>query len=624
MAVKSTLFVRCLCAAGAILVGLSLSHSITAESLSSDKEAEDHGSSVSTDEQFWAFQPPQPQTLPIISDPQWPHRRIDHFILAQLDAQELLPSPTADRRTIIRRLFFDLTGLPPNLEEINQYLNDHAPDATDRLVDRLLASPRFGERMASFWLPLARYGENQAHDYKGFLLDTYPNAYLYRDWVIAAFNDDMPYDKFVRLQLAADLVKGLESENLIALSFLGLGPKYFGRGQLEVMADEWADGIETISRTFLGMTVACARCHDHKYDPISTEDYYALAGVLASTEQYNTHEMKVVEDEVKDEKFLEFDPQTMHIVRDKEPKDLPVFIGGSVDVEGEIVPRRFLPVLSGGNAAPFSEGSGRGELADAIVSTENPVTARVIVNRVWDILFGQPLVRTTSNFGTRGELPSHPMLLDDLAVRFMENGWSFKWLLRELVLSATYQQGMVADEKQIDVDPTNKWYSRMAARRLPAEMWRDAALTVTGELDDDDCGGPSGDLADSSFLRRTLYSHIDRRQLSEYLELFDYPNPNSHHPRRDQTISPLQKLYLLNHPFVLDRAESLANLLIAYSDHREDRIDRAYELLYARLPSKEETELGLAFVNREDLAQPEAWQLYAQTLLTANEMFYVE
>lgn len=595
-----------------------------AERLAASEHVEGTGPSNSAAEQLWSLQPPKAHPLPPISKPDWPLQRIDHFVLARLDLHQLAPSPATDKRTLIRRLSFDLTGLPPTIDQIEEYIVDESPEATARLVDRLLSSPHFGERLASFWLTLARYGENQAHDYKGYLEDNYPNAYRYRDWVIAAFNDDLPYDDFVRLQLAADFVEGEQSEHLAALGFLGLGPKYFGRAQLDVMADEWADGIETISGAFLGMTIACARCHDHKYDPIAMEDYYAVAGVMASTEYYNTHEIKVVEDEVKDEIYLEYDPQTLHIVRDRDPRDLPVFVGGDVELQGEVVARGLSPAMSGRAAMRLASGSGRGELADSIVSDENPLAARVIVNRVWELLFGRALVATPSNFGHRGGKPSHPMLLDDLAVRFMQNGWSLKWLVKELVLSATYQQGVAANERFEEVDPANKWYWKMLRRKLPAEMWRDATLAACGELDADTVGGPSGDLNDRSFRRRTVYSSIDRRRLTEYLDLFDYPNPNSHRPRRDQTISPLQKLYLLNHPFVLDRAESLANSLLARFADNQERISLAYELLFARPPDEEEVKLGKAFLTSSTRGHTDAWQLYVQTLMTANEMLYLE
>ena len=248
----------------------------------------------------------------------------------------------------------------------------------------------------------------------------------------------------------------------------------------------------------------------------------------------------------------------------------------------------------------------------------------MIVNRVWDLYFGRPLVSTLSNFGTRGAQPTHPQLLDDLAVSFMEHGWSLKWLIRELVLSATYRQSVQGTEETSDQDPMNQWYWHMSIRRLPAEMWRDAILAVTGELDNAPIGGRSGDLNDPTFLRRTVYSYIDRRQLAEYLELFDYPNPNSHRPRRDQTISPLQKLYLLNHPFVIDRAETFAEQLAAQCVETEERIRQAYEMLYARLPSDQELKLGLVFVSNPEFQQPRAWQMYVQSLMTANEMFYLK
>src|SRR3989454_7696 len=265
----------------------------------------------------------------------------------------------------------------------------------------------------------------------------YPHAYRYREWVIDSFNRDLPYDQFIRLQLAADKINA-GAENLVALGFLGLGPKYYNRGRLEVQADEWEDRVDTVGRAMLGLTVACARCHDHKFDPITMRDYYALAGVFASTKMVNkTADGKIIEGKVNADKMP---PNTFHMVEDGEAKDLNVFIRGNVERKGPIAERRFLRVLSEGEPAPFKEGGGRKELAEAIASPHNPLTARVMVNRVWGVCFGKPLVLTPSNFGHSGQPPTHPELLDDLAVRFTLNGWSVKGLVREMVLSSAYRQ----------------------------------------------------------------------------------------------------------------------------------------------------------------------------------------
>ncbi len=589
---------------------------------------------IAAGKQFWSFQPPRRYDPPPVRAADWPKQPIDRFILARLEAVDLKPSPPADRRTWIRRVTFDLIGLPPTPEEIEAFVRDPSPDADARVIDRLLTSPHYGERWARMWLDVARYAEDQAHIVGNDQSLFYPQAYLYRDWVIKALNDDLPYDRFVRLQLAADLIEPDNPTNHPALGYLGLGPKYYGRGSLAVKCDEWEDRVDIVGRALLGLTVACARCHDHKYDPIPTEDYYALAGVFASTDMYNrpldnapkpeAEPAKKPDDKTKSPR------NTLHIVREGKPTDLTIFIRGDVNNKGPVVPRHFLQVLSDGPPQPFRQGSGRRELAEAIVSPQNPLTARVIVNRVWGQVFGRPLVGTPSNFGALGERPTHPELLDDLAVRFMENGWSLKWLVRELVLSATYRQTSGIVDAQTDrqaVDPENRLLSHMNRRRLSVEAWRDEVLAANGCLESS-IGGPSIDPQDPQQRRRTVYSNVSRLSLNPLLALFDFPDPNIHADRRVETTTPLQKLFVLNSPWMVDQAAALAERLCVdipgdADDANRRRIGRAYELLYARPATEAETRLGLEFLSRGEAAK-DAWRQYAQVLLAANETLYID
>ncbi|MCA9117845.1 MAG: DUF1549 domain-containing protein, partial [Planctomycetaceae bacterium] len=535
---------------------------------------------------FWSFRPVEIRPLPESAgtawpgQAQWPRRRIDHFIGHQLAARGLQPAPMADRRTLIRRLSYDLTGLPPTWEEVEAFVADRSPTAWEQLTERLLASPRYGERWGRHWLDVARYAEDNPTNESTCKPPRFPHPY--RDWVIRSLNEDLPYDEFVRRQLAADLMDGLPPEELAATGFLGLSPVYHKEPKLSadviatIVADEWDERIDTMTRGFLGLTVACARCHDHKFDPIRTEDYYSLAGVMASTrlvewplarvpaetakQLQDTNEAivdvtlrlsyaKIMQktakeageptepfqprvDELEAElKALKerklFDGPVVNGVQDAglwidgsdpawttlefrtgTPRDLPVFLRGNPAKHGEIVPRRFLEVLSPSAPAPFKQGSGRLELASAIVEQSRGLAARVMVNRVWGWHFGQPLVRTPSNFGQLGDRPSHPELLDDLAARFVLHGWSLKWLHREIVLSATWRQSAVHVPAAGETDPqavdgANRLLWKMNRRRLEPEAWRDAVLLAGGQLDQT-MGGQSQAL-DEKNTRRTVY-----------------------------------------------------------------------------------------------------------------------
>ncbi|WP_145220383.1 PSD1 and planctomycete cytochrome C domain-containing protein [Planctomycetes bacterium TBK1r] len=581
--------------------------------------------------QFWAFQPPalhQPSEIAGHegAGSSWAANKLDRFVFARLSQHGLSPNPPASKRTWLRRVSFDLTGLPPTIEEVEAFQADNSPQAKLRVVDRFLASPQHGERWARIWLDVARYAEDQAHIVGNNDSLTYPNAYLYRDWVIHALAGDMPYDDFVRDQVAADLLHPGAPERHVALGFLGLGPKYYRRNDPEVMADEWEDRIDTVSRGLLGLTVACARCHDHKYDPVPTADYYALAGVFASTEMFN----RPLDESVETNGPQAKKPQdAVHIVREGKPQDLKVMIRGDAKRLGETVPRGFLTVLTPSQTEPaaadgfaggFSNGSGRAALADAVVHSSNPLTARVIVNRVWHQLMGAPIVATPSNFGSLGGRPSHPLLLDDLAVRFMNAGWSLKWLQREIVLSATYGQSSEIDPVQSETDPDNQWRWRMPRRRLSLEAYRDAILSASGGLDTQ-IGGRSIDPQQTSTGRRTVYSEVSRLDLSPMLARFDFPDPNAHSPGRHETTTPLQKLFLLNSPFLIHHASMLAERIRTARPTDPQRITLAWQLVYGRTPSDEERELAERYVAD---GSRERWNGLAQTLLISNEMFMLD
>jgi len=609
--------------------------------LAGSEAARADGSVVATEEfdwskarEFWSFRAPQAQLLPRVQNKRWPRERMDSFVLASMEKRGLSPSLEADRRTLIRRVTFDLTGLPPTPEDVRTFLADRRADAYERLVGRLLASTRYGERMASLWLNVARYAEDQAHQVGDDTQSFYPNAWRYRSWVIGAFNRDLPYDQFIQLQLAADKLDGGTTNapgDLAALGFIGLGPKYYNRNRLDVMADEWEDRVDTVTRSFLGLTVACARCHDHKYDPITTRDYYGLAGIFASTRLVDKTPGGKIEEAPKENKDSDgkkvkpkANPDAMHVVDDGEKaRDLNVFIRGNVERKGPVVERRFLQILCDGEPKRFTVGSGREELAESISSRANPLTARVMVNRVWTILFGRGLVGTPSNFGSQGQRPTHPELLDDLAVRFMDNDWSVKALVREIVLSATYRQSSRLDATKQAIDAENVYLWRVNRRRLTVEMWRDSILVVSGELADSD--GKSQELDEPANRQRTVYARISRLKLNDVLVQFDYPDANVHAEKRAVTTTATQKLFVMNSPFMLAQAKALATRLTA--NPREGnrlRVERAYELLYSRPATSAETKLALEFLGRAETPEMPRWEQYAQMLLAANEMFYVD
>jgi hypothetical protein len=749
------------------------------------------------DRAFWSFKPVVKPTVPSGDG-----SAIDRFVDQHLEAKHLKANARATRSDLVRRAYLDLTGLPPTYEETQAFVHDQSPEAFTKVVDRLLASPHYGERWGRYWLDVGRYADDR--------LDSdvelpYPNSFRYRDWVINAFNRDMPYNTFVKAQIAGDLIdKGDRKPDALAvgLGFYGLSPE---------LTD---DRVDVTTRGFLALTGACAQCHDHKFDPIPTKDYYALQGVFTSTKrtQYElapADEVKRYKDQAKriddvksriedylhhqadelaemlasespryiravrkvvgnspadaakvaevdhldretlerwvkylktgpiDNKYLKgwkdesFDlskfrheallvlkerkevdaknqanqatnapestaataalpPDRFYLWRDlffndfygREFKqeedgilwygpnrgylssdgtierfldgrwkaylgemraelkeltaalppqyafahtieDLPqaknekIQIGGQPDRLGEEAPRAFLSILSKGEPVPFKDGSGRRELAEAIADPSNPLTARVIVNRIWQHHFGDGLVRTVSNFGAMGETPSNTELLDYLAATFVEDGWSMKKLHRAIMLSDTYQRSSDYSAANFAIDPENRLLWRANRQRLDAEAMRDTLLQVTGELDPA-VGGKPASLGVEANHRRSVYGFVSRRKLDGTLALFDFPNPNLSAEKRVATATPLQQLFFLNSEFLKARATALTSR-IDPALPTEARVRKAYQIVFGREPSKEELALGVIFVTNKG----DGWLPYAQVLLSSNELLFM-
>jgi len=636
------------------------------------------GIDIEAGRQFWSFRPLAAPATPRVENDGWSRNVVDRFVLEKLQAADLTPHNDADRRVLIRRATFDLLGLPPTPAEIEEFVSDPQPDAYERLIDRLLASPHYGERWGRHWLDLARYTD-ETPDWQS----PSNRGWVYRDWVIASLNSDLGYDTFLRRQLAADLDEGASVDDLAALGFLGLSPTYWKELRLapevimQIVADEWDERIDAVTRSFLGLTVSCARCHDHKFDPITVQDYYALAGVFASTQvadrpllppesaaplmatRHRINELQAELAKITDKKSEPatklqaeidelkktpgYDGAWVHAVEEASiyvlpdgpemtrletrpgaARNLAIFKRGNPTNLGDVVPRRFLQVLSRSDAQPFANGSGRRDLADAILSDAQPLAARVIVNRVWRHHFGQGIVRTPSDFGIQGEPPTHPELLDWLATRFITEGWSLKWLHRELMLSSTYRQSSDYLAAAAATDPENRLLWRMNPRRLEIEAWRDAMLAVSGKLDVA-MAGPSGNLTDPADVRRTIYGKIEREELNNMLRLYDFPEPAAHSPNRETTTTPLQQLFVLNSPFVQQQSQALAGRITGSEADDGARVRNLYALLYGRAPTDDEAALVLSALNSSPGATPAVrWTPLIHVLLGANEFMFVD
>ncbi len=789
----------------------------------------------------WALQPVRAPQLPKVGDDVRINTPVDRFVAARLESQGLSPSPPADRATLIRRLSIDLTGLPPTMAEMHDFVNDSTPDAYERLVDRLLASPHYGERWGRFWLDVARYGDNRGYV---FTQETrYAYSYTYRDYVIRAFNEDVPFDQFILEQLAADrLDRQGDDRSLAALGFLTTGSRF--RNGIHDIID---DRIDVVTRGLQGLTVTCARCHDHKSDPITMTDYYALYGVFSSSyepkdlpqigqspdaEGYKAYQAELGKREQARETFLDSiygklmtemrvqagpalalaagkngarkqpqtkegprpqvvrmwqtylvslagkphpifgpllgfvrlpkdrfaqeartgiqklqqanetadeanrinplvldvlaktppkslveaaqtygtllagiekqwqetlkaspqakgldepaaeairqllyseqlsagvpreqiarflrrdernklsalqrkvdqwktvsphaPPRAMVLLDSDKPRDARLFQRGNPARPGDVVPRRFLTMLEGPDSV-YRDGSGRLELAKSIVDRSNPLTARVFVNRVWMHHFGTPLVVATSNFGVQTDPPTHPELLDYLAHRFMEEGWSVKKLHKQIVLSATYQQSSAGREDCRKVDPENRLIWRMNRRRLDFEAMRDSLLAVSGELHRT-LGGKPGDLLKGPGMRRrTVYGYVDRFNLPGLFRVFDFPNPDVSTGTRSETTVPQQALFGMNSPFVVERAKQVARLEpIAKATQADAKVRGLYRQVHAREPRDDEIALAIQFVAAADASTKagkpggqslSGWEQLAQVLLMTNEFMFVD
>jgi len=613
----------------------------------------------------WAFQPVTQPAVPAVKDNSWVQSPLDHFVLAKLESVGLHPNPPADKRTLIRRATFDLTGLPPTEPEIQRFVADDSPDAFAKVVDRLLASPAYGERWARYWLDVARYSDTKG-DAPKRNDPRYPHAWTYRDYVIDAFNRDKPYSQFILEQLAADrLVVELEDKAkakkvepptdrtvLAALGFLTLGNQFDGRRD-----DVIADQIDVTTKAFLGLTVACARCHDHKFDPIPTKDYYSLYGVFANTVEpprvtteptlytklpktpdlldylARSEELKKKEGDLQAQ-FLEFrrsrdrDPQKRRelvraegllqrqvgdleiehpgaparanvVIDVPRAHDYPVLLRGEVQNKGDTVPRRFIECLSPDpkHRPEWNKGSGRVDLAKAIADPKNPLTARVLVNRLWQQHFGAGFVTTPDDFGNMSVPPANPELLDWLALRFVESGWSIKQLQRTIVLSSTYQQSSAANPAAVALDPDNKLLWRANLRRLQFEEVYDSLLAIAGTLDRTVGGKSVMPSSDSFGTRRSLYTYVDRRNPPELLTQFDFPNPDTPSGKRYETTVPQQALFLMNSPLVIETARKLTHRpAFAALDTDANRVTSLYLAIFQRPPTDREVDLGVRYV----------------------------
>jgi len=717
---------------------------------------------------FWSFRPIANPTPPSIRDAKWAHSEIDRFILAKLEEHSLKPVPAASKRTLLRRATYDLTGLPPTPAEVAAFETDRSPTAFAKVVDRLLDSPRYGEKWGRFWLDIARYSDDRLDSERD---NPYDNSFRYRDWVIQAVQQDMPFNQFVKAQIAGDLLPDHERYEA-GLGFYSLSPEF---------QDERVDAT---TRGFMALTVACATCHNHKYDPIPTQDYYSLLGIFNNTELHETplapkdeveryaakkKELECQEKELKDfaarqaselaeilaqktasymlgetsgldketaerwtkylakpdhkhpflaqwnkdhspqaarefqSLLLTIDEEKKHVddenhirlglnptrenlsdadlvslARDKyvlwedffgekgvyyygeksidrfltgvwkdhldslraraaelkkelpprypylqtiadkkKPAEAHVWLRGNKDSPGEPAPPHFLAILSQGSPARFTPGRERLELAEAIVDPKNPLTARVIVNRVWQQHFGQGIVRTPSNFGKQGDTPSHPELLDYLATRFMAEGWSLKKLHREMMLTSAYALSAQINQAAYAADPENRLLWHANRRRLDVEAIRDSLLFVSGNLDLKS-GGPAVEFGPANH-RRTVYGYISRRRLDPVLALFDFPNPVATSEQRLPTLVPLQKLFFMNSDFVMEQSKALAKKLTELSGDDNARVTSAYRLLFQREPSEAERKLALEFLHDSQ----NAWPQYTQVLLSSNEFSYL-
>jgi len=636
-------------------------------------------------ETLWSIQPVANPPTPKVQQAAWPRDPIDRFVLSRLEAAKLPPGADADARTLIRRLYYDLLGLAPSAEQIEQFVVAHQSNgqlAVERLVDRLLASPQYGERWGRHWLDVARFGESNGND--GLSRNpTFPHAWRYRDYVIDAFNSDLPYDDFLQEQIAGDLLPSASPEKhdqrLIATGFLAMAAKPAKAMNTNFEMDVVADQIDVIGRGVMGLSIACARCHDHKFDPIPTSDYYAMAGMFTSSETmwgvagYETltaprtdlHVLLATPKVLPPEDFVETvlvlesntgkpkpipkskwapgTPLAMGLRDRKEPADCKINIKGDAKKLGEPAPRGFLTAWESSDPIAIDpKQSGRLQLAQWLTRGDHPQTSRVFVNRVWMHLFGRGIVGTPNDFGVYGEPPTHPELLDHLATRFVNDGWSIKRLIRSIVLSRTYQLGSQASAAAIKIDGQNLLLSHHNRRRLDAESIRDFMLQASGQIDLQPAAGSiirhrdilvnlAGSLHEPSN-HRSVYLCYLRSSPPPELAAFDLPDFTTPVGQRDNSTVPGQALHLFNNPFVIEQSAQFAKVVMNETADEQSRIRFAWRRALLRDPSPAELEAGLKLVRETpaDLKVPDfhtadtVWVSLCQALLCTNEFRYVD
>ena len=632
----------------------------------------------------WAFQKTKRTNPPPAANRIWDKSPIDRFVFDSLEQKDLTPSKRARDLKLIRRLSYDLTGLPPTPEAVDRFAKAAVANrdtAIDAAVDQMLDGPEFGQHIARMWLDVVRYADTDS----AYRADTktphyFPFAFSYRDYVVDAFNADKSYDQFLKEQFAADLIGfGKQDPELAALGFYGVAP-HANRAPKEAL-DDW---IDLTTRGLMGITVACARCHDHKFEPIPTLDYYSMRGVFSSLvrpspldekrqpilatyqptdSQRADYENKraVIDKKIADSEgkkaknnnrpislkiretemaeLLLFHPgapaRSMIIMEARKPPASFVHVRGDPKSRGEAAPPRFLKILDPDQPGFTPKTSGRLDLINKIATADNPLTARVYVNRIWGYLMGSHLVATASDFGLQGSPPTHPQLLDYLADDFVRHGWSTKRLVRQIVTSETYQQSSRMDESKSAVDPTNQYLWRANRKRLSIEALRDSVLAVSGQLDLRHGGHPSPLWGDDYTRRRTLYGYINRFNLDPTLRAFDFPTPMQSQPSRTESIVAPQALFLMNSPFVTDQSRSLTKshaFKTLQSD--QERIDYLFARIFQRKPAENESTRVIKFVDfqvqLDKKAKPakrfdmDPWPMIAQSMMMSNEFQYVD
>ncbi|MCA9037844.1 MAG: PSD1 domain-containing protein [Planctomycetaceae bacterium] len=633
-------------------------------------------------EALWAFEPAKNPPIPDVKNNAWLRDSLDNFVLAKIEAAGLTPNQDAAPRTLVRRLFIDLTGLPPSFEDIDEFVTayeQHGEKATEELVDQLLASPQYGERWGRHWLDVARYGESNGNDGLG-RNPTFPHAWRYRDYVIEAFNSDTPYDRFLIEQIAGDLLPAEtdaeHDRHVIATGFLAMAAKPAKAMNDNFDMDVVADQIDVIGSGVIGISVACARCHDHKFDPVPTRDYYAIAGIFTSSEtmwgsaanegltapKTDLHVLKAAAHVPPPKDFVETvlvlesntgiskpipkskwpvgTPLAMGVRDSEKPADCKLNIKGEAKKLGAAVPRGFLTACRFESAdipAINPQQSGRLELAQWLTRGDHPLTARVMVNRIWQHLFGEGIVRTPNDFGVYGERPTHPELLDHLAIRFVSERWSMKTMIRNIVLSRTYQLSSDTDETLLKADAANALLTRHVRRRMDAETLRDSILKASGQLDLTPADGSivrhrdilvnlAGNLHEPSH-HRSVYLCYLRSSPPPELAAFDLPDFTAVIGKRDVSTVPNQALHLYNNPFVIEQSQHLAAVVTKTEVDNNDRIRLAWQRALGRNATPEELQQADEFLRltQNELGSEErAWASLCQALLITNEFRYVD